>query len=81
MGSLLLEEDERQALGGGDAWGTPYAIEISNDLKEFVAAQEIPNFGVQVYYAMSTDDPIHKWSMFDERRLPKFIRGKKEREI
>ncbi|XP_063917151.1 uncharacterized protein LOC135132867 isoform X2 [Zophobas morio] len=55
----------------------PYSADFSGDLSTYVACQEIENFGVHCYYALS-NDPLTGWSRFDEsllstgkRRLPK----------
>ncbi|KAK6637844.1 hypothetical protein RUM44_008266 [Polyplax serrata] len=76
LGNLIIDQEDIQGCGAGDARSIPYTIEISNDLREFVAAQEIPNFGVQMYYAWSSEEPVHKWSMFDEDKFPQYVLDK-----
>lgn len=48
----------------------PFSTDYSSDLKEYVAAQDIPNFGVHVYYAMSKD-PILDWDKAEHAVFPR----------
>lgn len=48
----------------------PYTTDWSADFKEFVAAQDIPGFGVHCYYAVSKE-PIHNWKGLDKAVFPK----------
>lgn len=38
-------------------------------MKEYAASQDIPNFGVHVYFAISKD-PIHNWEHINKAILP-----------
>lgn len=49
---------------------------MSGDFKEFAAAQEVDEFGVVMYFALSADDPIMRWTHSDENHFPKCVRGK-----
>jgi hypothetical protein len=48
----------------------PYKIDMSQDMKEFAAYQEIPNFGAQFYFAISSD-PIKEWDNFSKLKIPR----------
>lgn len=51
-------------------FGTPpYHVEVSSDLREYVAYQLIQKFGAHFYYAFSTD-PISKWENCENAILP-----------
>lgn len=54
-----------------DAKTPPYKIEISQDLQEYVAFQEIPFFGAHFYYAFSPTEKIHQWQKFNQLKVPK----------
>lgn len=54
-----------------DAKTPPYKIEISQDLQEYVAFQEIPFFGAHFYYAFSPTEKIHQWQNFNHLKIPK----------
>lgn len=45
--------------GGFGEWPS-YTVACSADLTEYAASQEIPNFGTQVYFAISRD-PLQAW--------------------
>lgn len=49
----------------------PYKIEISQDLQEYVAFQEIPFFGAHFFYAFSPTEKIHEWQKFNQLKIPK----------
>ncbi|CAG2067580.1 unnamed protein product, partial [Timema podura] len=48
----------------------PYIVEVSSDLKEYAVAQEIPNFGVHCYFAVS-NDPISEWDNAEKGLYPR----------
>lgn len=54
-----------------DAYAPPYKVEISQDMKEYTAFQEIPFFGAHFYYAFSVDERLDKWQNFDKLKVPK----------
>lgn len=54
-----------------DAKAPPYTIDISQDLHEFVALQEIPFFGAHFYYAFSPTETINQWRNFDKLKVPR----------
>ncbi|XP_018326208.1 uncharacterized protein LOC108737681 [Agrilus planipennis] len=56
----ILKEDVG-SLSTLDAIRPPYHIEYSPDLKQYASVQEIPNFGTQLYFAMSSE-PLQLWS-------------------
>ncbi|KAF5283474.1 hypothetical protein FQR65_LT13862 [Abscondita terminalis] len=68
----LLESEEeirkKRLKEGGD--NPPYATEHSGDLLEYAAAQEIPNFGVHAYYAIS-NDPLPFWDNTERAIFPR----------
>lgn len=47
-----------------------YTTDCSPDLTEYAAAQDIPNFGVHAYYAISKE-PINKWQKPEKAIFPK----------
>lgn len=51
----------------------PYKIDVSQDLHEYVAFQEIPFFGAHFYYAFSPTEKLPKWKNFDRLKVPKKI--------
>lgn len=53
-----------------DALTPPYKIEISHDLTEYLAYQEIPFFGAHFYYAFSPSETIEKWQNFRKLQIP-----------
>lgn len=48
----------------------PYTTDCSSDFREYVAAQDIPGFGVHCYYAISRE-PVNKWQKSDKGIYPK----------
>ncbi|KAG5677255.1 hypothetical protein PVAND_007027 [Polypedilum vanderplanki] len=54
-----------------DSFTPPYKFEISQDMKEYMAYQEIPFFGAHFYYAFSPRDPIYKWRGFNKMNVPR----------
>ncbi|CAG9767382.1 unnamed protein product [Ceutorhynchus assimilis] len=55
----------------GDMKNFPaYTTDCSPDLTEYVACQDIPNFGVHAYYAISKQ-PVNKWQRAEKAILPK----------
>lgn len=48
----------------------PVTTEYSGDLLEYTAAQDIPNFGVHVFYAISRD-PLPLWDNAENGVFPK----------
>lgn len=48
----------------------PYQIDVSNDMKEYVAFQEIPKFGCHFYYAYSPHS-LDTWQNFNKLNIPK----------
>lgn len=48
----------------------PYKVDISRDLKEYAAFQEIPNFGSHFYYAFSFEQ-LPKWQNFSKFKVSK----------
>lgn len=47
-----------------------YKVDISRDLKEYAAFQEIPNFGSHFYYAFSFEQ-LPKWQNFSKFKVEK----------
>ncbi|KAL1494119.1 hypothetical protein ABEB36_009768 [Hypothenemus hampei] len=47
-----------------------FTTDCSPDLTEYVAAQDIPNFGVHAYYAISKQ-PVNKWQRSEYAIFPK----------
>lgn len=68
------EEEHRRKIASGGARGDypPYIIEYSPDLLEYAAAQDIPNFGVQAYYAISKE-PVSTWKHVYKATFPKTV--------
>ena len=54
-----------------DSFKPPYQLDLSGDMKEYVAFQEIPFFGSHFYYAFSPRDSIDKWTKFNKMNVPK----------
>nr|CAD7266629.1 unnamed protein product [Timema shepardi] len=52
----------------------PYIVEVSSDLKEYAVAQEIPNFGVHCYFAVS-NEPISEWDNAEKGFYPRIPRS------
>nr|CAD7197863.1 unnamed protein product [Timema douglasi] len=52
----------------------PYIVEVSSDLKEYAVAQEIPNFGVHCYFAVSSE-PISEWDNAEKGFYPRIPRS------
>ena len=58
-----------------DSSTPPYKIDISQDLQEYVAFQEIPHFGAHFYYAFSPSETINHWHKFNKMNIPrKYVR-------
>ncbi|XP_072398735.1 uncharacterized protein [Diabrotica undecimpunctata] len=76
---IISEQKERRAnirrqLQGQIGDFPPYTTDISSDLREYVAAQDIPGFGVHCYYAISKD-PITSWQKADKGIFPKMAKS------
>lgn len=56
---------------------TPFICDFSADLLEYVAIQDIPNFGVHGYFAVSKF-PINTWDRVDKKVFPKAAKSLKE---
>jgi hypothetical protein len=56
-----------------DALTPSYQVEISQDLQEYIAFQEIPLFGAHFYYAFSPVQKINQWQKFGNLKVPKKI--------
>lgn len=56
---------------------SPYICDFSADLLEYVAIQDIPNFGVHGYFAVSKS-PINTWDRVDKKVFPKAAKSLKE---
>jgi len=54
-----------------DSFTPPYQLDLSSNLTEYVAFQEIPFFGAHFYYAFSPRDKIDKWIKFNKMDVPK----------
>lgn len=54
-----------------DAHTPPYQIEISHDLTEYLAYQEIPFFGAHFFYAFSPGETIEKWQNIGKLKIPR----------
>jgi hypothetical protein len=54
-----------------DSFTPPYQIEISQDMQEYVAFQDIPLFGAHFYYAFSPNLKISKWQNFEAFKVPR----------
>ncbi|XP_030746117.1 uncharacterized protein LOC115874949 [Sitophilus oryzae] len=79
------ELDERRdkamrEISGDTEVSVCYSTDCSPDLTEYVAAQDIPHFGVHVYYALSSK-PINKWNRSEKAILPKGTRSAIETSI
>uniref|UniRef100_A0A6P7GUY2 Protein piccolo-like n=1 Tax=Diabrotica virgifera virgifera TaxID=50390 RepID=A0A6P7GUY2_DIAVI len=76
---IIAEQKERRTnirrqLQGQIGDFPPYTTDISSDLREYVAAQDIPGFGVHCYYAISKD-PITQWQKADKGIFPKMAKS------
>ncbi|CAH2006172.1 unnamed protein product [Acanthoscelides obtectus] len=76
---LLKEKKERiqrirRQLRGQTGDYPPYSTDLSPDLREYVAAQDIPGFGVHCYYAISKD-PVNTWLKADKGVFPKMAKS------
>ncbi|KAK9883208.1 hypothetical protein WA026_001400 [Henosepilachna vigintioctopunctata] len=67
------KEKYRKRMRGEIGDFSPYSTDYSPDLREYVAAQDIPNFGVHVYYAISKD-PILDWDNAHHAVFPKAVK-------
>lgn len=67
---IKAEEASKKSKRGGAGDYPPYTTEYSADLQEYSAAQDIPNFGVHVYYA-SSPEPLPLWEGADKGVFPK----------
>lgn len=56
-----------------DSIAPPYKVEISSDMQEYVAFQEIPLFGAHFFYAFSPTEKIHQWQNFNRLNIPNRI--------
>ncbi|XP_070490154.1 putative leucine-rich repeat-containing protein DDB_G0290503 [Chironomus tepperi] len=54
-----------------DSFTPPYQLDLSSNMKEYVAFQEIPFFGAHFYYAFSPREQIDKWTKFNKMNIPK----------
>lgn len=77
MAKRIIEKEQadrqdriRRQLRGQEGDFPPYTTDFSADFREYVAAQDIPGFGVHCYYAVSKD-PIITWRQVDKSLLPK----------
>lgn len=50
----------------------PFTIEYSSNLLEYCAAQDIPNFGVHAFYALSRE-PLSNWDNITNTIFPRGI--------
>ncbi|CAO1429178.1 unnamed protein product [Diamesa hyperborea] len=69
----FTQSDIKKSLKEDRLWeknAPPYKIDISRDLMEYAAYQEIPNFGAHFYYAFSLE-PLPKWQNFNKFRVPR----------
>lgn len=76
---LEAEEVERRqrilrGLAGPSGDYPPFTIEYSSNLLEYTAAQDIPNFGVHAFYALSKE-PLSKWDNLTTAVFPKGYRS------
>ena len=55
-----------------DSFTPAYQIEISQNLQEYVAFQEIPLFGAHFYYAFSPNMKINHWQNFNTFKIPRY---------
>lgn len=60
----------RKELNGEKGDSPIYTTDYSEDLLEYVAAQDIPNFGVHAFYAFSKETLPH-WHHADKAIFPK----------
>ncbi|KAF2905192.1 hypothetical protein ILUMI_00969 [Ignelater luminosus] len=72
---LEVEEQYRKqeivsGVSGAKGDSPPYSTEHSADLLEYSAAQDIPNFGVHAYYAIS-NEPLPNWDRTDKAIFPR----------
>lgn len=56
-----------------DVIAPPYKVEISEDMHEYAAFQEIPFFGAHFFYAFSPTETIDNWQNFNKLNVPKKI--------
>jgi hypothetical protein len=54
-----------------DALTPPYRVNISQDMQEYVAFQEISFFGAHFFYAFSPTEKINNWQSFRKLNVPK----------
>lgn len=54
-----------------DSFKPPYKMDISQDLHEYVAFQEVPLFGAHFYYAFSPATTINHWQNFSTLKIPR----------
>ncbi|CAG9813384.1 unnamed protein product [Phaedon cochleariae] len=64
----------RRQLRGQIGDSPPYMTDCSSDFREYVAAQDIPGFGVHCYYAISKE-PIDTWRKADKGIFPKMAKS------
>nr|CAI5823951.1 unnamed protein product [Callosobruchus analis] len=81
MARLILNKEKseriqriRRQLRGQTGDYPPYSTDLSPDLREYVAAQDIPGFGVHCYYAISKD-PVNTWLKADKGVFPKMAKS------
>nr|CAH7723448.1 unnamed protein product [Callosobruchus chinensis] len=81
MARLILQKEKseriqriRRQLRGHTGDYPPYSTDLSPDLREYVAAQDIPGFGVHCYYAISKD-PVNTWHKADKGVFPKMAKS------
>lgn len=72
---LEAEEAERRqriirGLAGPSGDYPPFSIEYSSNLREYSAAQDIPNFGVHAFYALSKE-PLNTWDNLTTTIFPR----------
>lgn len=61
---MVRQEDFRE-------FGTPpYSVEVSGNLREYVAYQEIPQFGAHFYYAFSGSECVYDWEQAEKAIMP-----------
>lgn len=69
----FTQSDIKKSLKEDRNWNRdapPYKIDISRDLMEYAAYQEIPNFGAHFYYAFSLE-PLPNWQNFNKFGVPR----------
>ena len=64
-----MEKAEKRLRGDVETF-PPYISDFSADLLEYVAVQNIEDFGVHAYYAISKE-PLSSWYKVDKQLLPK----------